>query len=84
MIPFIILGDDLYPEKPDFEGEHPIMSISYTVEEARATHTNYNRNEISRDESGKMIASSKCNIKMTDGQVSPIFGLDKLGKRSLL
>lgn len=81
---YLYPGDDLYPEKPDFEGEHPIMSISYTVEEARVKHTNYNRNEISRDESGKMIASSKCNIKMTDGQVSPIFGLDKLGKRSLL
>ena len=80
-----ILGDDLYPEKPDFEGQHPPMTIPYTVEEARTKYPSHNRNELIRDDSEKVRSSSRCNIKMLDGQVSPIYGAELImQKRSVL
>ena len=82
-MPCYFSGDDLYPENPDFEGEHPIMSISCTVEEAKIKYPNHNRSEVI-PQKGKAMSNSSCNVKMADGQVIPVFALDFMEHKSLL
>ncbi|XP_045193960.1 acyl-coenzyme A diphosphatase NUDT19-like [Mercenaria mercenaria] len=69
---FIYPGDDLYPEIPDFTGEGPKFTVEGTIEELRKKYPNMNRSEMVIGEKG-VDRTFKCNVKMSDGQVSPLF-----------
>lgn len=72
---FIYPGDDLYPETPDYTGEQPPMKVEGTVLSLRDKYPNMNRSEMTPGPKG-MERTFTCNIKMADGQVSPLF-IDK-------
>ena len=76
-----VVGDDLYPETPDAEGANPPMTIPYTAAEARINYPKHNRNEMIKDDSDQIKTTSRCNIKMADGQVNPINGFELLMQR---
>lgn len=69
---FIYPGDDLYPDKPDLTGESPRMIIKGTVEELRIKYPNMNRSEMTGGKKG-VKRTFKCNIKLADGQLSPLY-----------
>ena len=71
----------MYPEKPDTEGLNPPLTIQYTAEEARTKFPKHNRNELVKDKDGQMKTTSRCNVKMVDGQVNPVNGVELIMKR---
>lgn len=70
---FLYPGDELYPDNPDKEGKQPPMSRPETVEEIRVKFPTMNRSEMVKGKQGGLNRTFKCNVKMADGQVSPLF-----------
>jgi len=69
---FFVVGDDLYPEKPDYECEGEMMVVAGTMLELRVKYPNMNRSElVPSDTNAKR--NFVCNVTMEDGQVSPMF-----------
>lgn len=62
----------MYPDKPDLEGEFPAMSVEGTVAELRLKYPSMNRSEMIAGEKG-INRTFVCNVKLVDGQLSPLF-----------
>ena len=67
-----ILGDELYPTDPDFEGLNPPLTISGTIVSLREKYPNMNRSEFFM-KNGNFLRNFFCNVKMRDGRAVPNF-----------
>ena len=74
------LGDDLYPDPPDFAGTQEEVLIEETLEESRKSCARVHRMEfISRHD-----VKTQCDIELPNGQLSPSPGLRALENMSHL
>lgn len=76
----LILGDDIYPLQPDYEGSNydVDMYADKTREELRNMHKNVHRLE--GDSEGK-ISTFFCNIEVPYGHINPVSVYDGISPK---
>lgn len=75
----LLSGDDLYPEKPDYNGEQEAIVLQESIEELRKQGKNFHRMEFRSRHDVDMIV----NITPKYGQVVPCVTPWRLLKNSL-
>lgn len=68
-----VLGDDLYPEHPDYEGVEAVKTSKDTVEHLRLTTFKQNRSE--RSSNGKVSEYRIKNLTLDCGQIHPVMDI---------
>lgn len=79
---FVYPGDELYPELLDTEGVNQPITIPYTAAEARLKYPRGNRSEVIKDEDDRIKSFFRCSIKLDDGQINPINGVELVMQKS--